>query len=120
MRKQILQKNIHPKTEEDYVFIKSEYLQTYLNFVKENKRILKVIHHKPHLFKVNSAYEKMCDKIFYPAMRSFNVSPEKEPYIFEYFTKGVVAIINKWIELDCKLEIPALIQIIMDCVNYKS
>ena len=40
-------------------------------------------------------------------------------YNLEFFIGGVVAIVHKWLELDCQTEIDKLIEIIIDCVNYQ-
>lgn len=104
---------------ESSIFLTKEYLIPYLNFVKKNKRILKTIHLKPKLFNAEKVYLKMYDKFFYPALNAFNVSEKEKPYIFEYFTKGVVAIIKKWIEKECEDSVDFITKLIIDCVGYK-
>lgn len=108
-------KNDNPRPD---FFITEEYLIPYLSFVKKNKRTLKTIHDNPKLFNVKNKYNIMCEKIFYPAIKSYLVSQKEIPYILEYYTKGVVAIINKWIELDCEDSIEYLTKLIISCVNY--
>ena len=101
-----------------YFFITEEYIVPYLTFVKKNKRVLKTIHDNPKLFNVKKEYNSMCENIFYPAVKSFLVGKKEIPYILEYYTKGVVAIINKWIELNCEDSIEYLSKLIIGCVNY--
>lgn len=95
------------------------YLVPYLNFVKNNKRVLKTIHSKPQLFNAQKVYMKMCTQFFYPAINAFNVGEKEKPYIFEFFTKGVVAIIKKWIEKECEDSVDFIIKLIVDCVGYR-
>ena len=57
--------------------ITEEYLIPYLNFCKKNKRVLKLVHQKPHLFHNDIVYKKMYDTIFYPAISQF-LSKENE------------------------------------------
>ena len=98
--------------------ITDEYLEPYLAFVQKNKRVLNLIHQKPQLFGVEKAYIKMQQQIFYPVILGF-VSDEKEAeYKLEYYTKGVLGIVNKWTKNNCDLEIKELISIIKDCVGY--
>lgn len=107
------------KTKEDAYLITDKQLIPYLTFVKQNRKILKLIHEKPHLFQSKNTYKKMYDAIFYPAI-SFFVNEEKERiYCLEFYTGGVVAIIHKWLELDCITEIDELIKIIKSCINYR-
>ena len=106
-------------SKEDAFLITDEQLVSYLNFVKKNKRVLKLIHSKPHLFKSNIAYKKMYDTVFYPAISCFLQEENEKIYNLEFFTGGISSIINKWLELDCVTEIEDLIDIIKRCVNYK-
>lgn len=101
------------------ILITKEYLMPYLQFVKNNKQLLKLIHSKPELFNAEKVYSDMCTQFFYPALDLFSVNSKEKPYIFEYFTKGVVAIINKWVEKECEDSIEFIIKVINDCVGYK-
>lgn len=96
-----------------------EYLTPYLIFCKKNRRILKLVHQKPHLFKNDNAYQKMYDKIFYPAISQFIKDETQKVYNLEFFTQGVVGIIKKWLALDCVTEIDELIAVIKNCVGYQ-
>ena len=106
------------KTKEESFFITDERLIPYLKFVKENKRVLKLIHQKPQLFQAKKTYQQMYDKIFYPAISKFITKENERLYKLEYYTAGVVAIINKWIELDCVTEMEELVKIIKNCIGY--
>ena len=106
------------ESKKDAFLITDNMLIPYLNFVKTNKRILKLIHSKPKLFNAKSTYKQFYDTVFYPAV-SFFVSDEKEKtYYLEFFTGGVTSVINKWIEQDCITEIDDLVVIIKKCINY--
>ena len=60
----------------------------------------------------------MYDRIFYPAISQFVKDENEKIYSLEYFTQGVIGIINKWLELDCITEIEDLIEIIKNCIGY--
>ena len=106
-------------TSKDNAFlITDSQLVPYLNFCKKNKRILKLVHQKPHLFQTEKTYKNMYDNIFYPAISQFLKDENQKVYNLEFFTQGVAGIIKKWIELDCKTEIPELIEIIKNCVGF--
>jgi AcrR family transcriptional regulator len=113
------EKNPHEaNSSSDAFLITEKYLTPYLNFCKKNKRILKLIHQKPHIFQSERVYRKMYDRIFYPAVAQFIEDETQRIYNLEFFTQGVVGIVRKWIELDCETEIDDLIKIIKDCVGY--
>ena len=90
----------------------------YLNFCKNNKRVLKVIYKKPLLFNSEQAYKKMYDNIFYPAISQFVNNETKKIYNLEFFTQGVAGIIRKWIDLDCITEVDEIVEIIKACVGF--
>lgn len=101
----------------DVMFIKPEFIVPYLEFVKKNARIFKAIRSKPKAFGADSAYQKMCNEVFYPILDKFNVEKERKPYVLEFFTKGILGIVNKWIATDCKDEISLVTDIIMGCFS---
>ena len=104
--------------EKNAFLLTEDYLIPYLKFCKKNKRILKLVHQKPHLFQNEKAYKKMYDAIFYPAISQFLQDETQKIYNLEFFTQGVTGIIHKWIQLDCATEIEELIKIIKDCISY--
>ena len=105
-------------TKDKVFLITEEFLIPYLNFCKKNKRILNTIHQKPQLFQNEKAYKKMYDTIFYPAISQFLSSETQRIYYLEFFTQGVLGVIRKWMELDCKTEIEELTVIIKNCIGY--
>ena len=102
----------------DAFFITNEFLIPYLNFCKENKRILKLINKKPQFFQNKESYQKMYNLIFYPAISQFVNNENERIYLLEFFTRGISAIVHKWLELDCSTQTEELIDIIKRCVNY--
>lgn len=106
------------KSRKDAFLITDEQLIPYLNFVKQNKRILRLIKKKPQLFQARKTYQQMYDKIFYPAISQFVLQEDERIYNLEFYTSGVSAIVHKWLELDCVTNINDLIDIIKKCVNY--
>ena len=109
----------HITSKAEAFLLTDEQLIPYLQFVKENKRVLRLIHEKPQLFQAGKAYQSMYERVFYPAISQFLTDEDERIYFLEFFTKGVVAIVNKWLSLDCKTEIGDLLKIIKRCVDYQ-
>lgn len=105
-------------SKEELFFIDDENLIPYLTFVKENKKIYKLINNKPYTFqsqaKLNSFYNDIFDKV----LEKYNVSKEEKDYVFSYYTFGTVAIIQKWLEKDCIDEIPFIVEMIKKLIGY--
>lgn len=102
---------------EDLFFLTPEYLKPYLMFIKDNKRVFKIIHKKPYLFNVDATFQKMYKEVFDPILNKFNVEKNKKIFIFEFFTNGVVGLIMKWVNLNCEEDIDNILNIILDCVQ---
>lgn len=102
---------------EDLVFLTPEYLKPYLTFIKDNKRVFKIIHKKPYLFNVDATFQKMYKEVFEPILNKFDIEKNKKIFIFEFFTNGVVGLIMKWVNLNCEEDIDNILNIILDCVQ---
>lgn len=113
-----VQAPFHITSKEEAFLITDEKLVPYLEFVKQNKRVLKLINKKPQLFRARITYQNMYAKIFYPAISQYVSREDEKIYNLEFYTRGVVAIIHKWLELNCVTEIDKLVEIIKNCVNY--
>ncbi len=88
------------------------FLKPYLTFIKENKKIYKLMHDKPQLFNLNKITRKLYKEIFDIALTNFKVKEAEKKYIFAFYTEGVIGIIKRWIDDDCKDEIDFIIDII--------
>lgn len=105
-------------SKEELFFIDDDNLIPYLNFVKENKKIYKLINAKPYIFKSQSKLNSFYVDIFDKVLEKYNVSKEEKDYVFSYYTFGTVAIIQKWLERDCVDEISFIVEIIKKLIGY--
>lgn len=116
--KNILLKNFNSKPAEEMFLITPEYIIPYLNFIKKNIKLYRVIHSNPLLFKVDFTYQKMREEIFYPILSKFNIKNDKKPYILGFYTRGIFEIINEWISQNCKDSVETITNIIIECVDF--
>ena len=89
-----------------------KYLRPYLSFIKENKKIYRLMHEKPYLFHIDKITNRLYKDIFDIALTNFKVKEEEKKYIFSFYTEGVMGIIKRWLEEDCNDEIDLIIGII--------
>ena len=101
----------------ELILVNKNYLVPYLNYIKQNEKIFKLIYDKPELFNSKESFQNMYDNIFQPILERFNVPKNEQIYIFEYYSKGVIAIILKWVSLSCKEDIDFVISMIEKCLN---
>ena len=79
-----------------------------------------MIHNKPYVFNNEKVFNKMKDEIFLPAIDKFNVEKKEQSYVIEFFTRGVVGIVIKWLEDDCVDSIEHIVGVIYSCVGLKN
>ena len=113
---------INPQISEksDLFLINDKYLVPYLNLIKEHKKIYKLIHNKPHIFNNQKAYKELYKNLFEIILDKYGVLNEEKEYVFVYFSFGVLAIIDKWIEKDCKDDVYKVVGLIKKLVGYTS
>lgn len=114
-KKQLI--DIRTDNAEDAFLITPEYIEPYLNFVKENKEVFKLIHEKPHLFNNRKAFEKMYSEIFSHILDKFGVDDARKPYIFDFYSQGVLAIVMKWVDRGCKESVDFITELITDVIE---
>lgn len=104
----------------DLFFIDDNHLIPYLNFIKENKKIYKLIHDNPFIFRKQEALDLMYNNIFSIILDKYGVSNEEKEYVFSFFSFGLVAIIQKWIEKDCVDDINKIANIMKSVIRYSN
>ena len=90
---------------EDLLLINDENLIPYLNFIKENKNIYKVLKNHPQLFNANKTYEQMFRKLFVPIMNRFGLDEKWHKYLMDFYISGLTSIILDWVYDDCKIPV---------------
>ena len=99
-------------------FITDAYLIPYLNFIKENKKIYTLIHDKPLIFKKQQTFKKLYTELFSVILDRYGVLESQKEYIFSYFSFGLVAVIQKWIENDCKDDIEEMAKLMRNLIGH--
>ncbi len=108
---------IKGKQKEDLILITPKYLLPYLNHVKEHKVVYKVSNKHPTLMQSNEKYSYLQNKILFPIFDIFNIDENERKYISAYYIKGVYAIVDEWINGNCKDDANAICELIIKCVR---
>ena len=90
---------------EDLLLINDDNLIPYLNFIKENKNIYKVLKNHPQLFNANKTYEQMFIKLFVPIMNRFGLDEKWHKYLMDFYISGLTSIVLDWVYDDCKIPV---------------
>ena len=90
---------------EDLLLINDDNLIPYLNFIKENKNIYKVLKNHPQLFNASKTYEQMFKKLFVPIMNRFGLDEKWHKYLMDFYISGLTSIVLDWVYDDCKIPV---------------
>ena len=102
---------------EDLLLITPEYLLPYLEFLKENKAIYKIVYSQPNVFKEQYVVNHLHKNIFEPILNRFLVPKNEQKYMMSFYLSGMGALMVEWIKNDCKEDIQTIINILMKCFN---
>lgn len=106
------------RAKDERFFITPEYLYPFLSFVKENKKTLLLTQKKPHLFQNQKAFDKTYCELFSPILDTYGVPASEKPYVFEFFTKGTLAIVIRWLEDGCRDELGFIAELIIRVIGH--
>ena len=104
---------------EDLLLINDDNLIPYLNFIKENKNIYKVLKNHPQLFNANKTYEQMFRKLFVPIMNRFGLDEKWHKYMMDFYILGISAIVLDWVYDDCKIPVQEITDFIKGLIVKK-
>ena len=90
---------------DDLLLINDDNLIPYLNFIKENKKIYKVLKNHPQLFNANKTYDQMFRKLFVPIMNRFGLDEKWHKYLMDFYISGLTSIVLDWVYDDCKISV---------------
>ena len=102
----------------DGFLITPEYLVPYLNFVRQNRKVYALIMQNAALFGADKTFEKMYDDIFSPVLEKYGVPKNRRQYVFAYYMRGTLAIIETWVKEGCLLGTDEVMSIITDCLPH--
>ena len=101
---------------DELYFITPEYLNPYLNYIKDNKRLFKTATENAGTLRLDETYNRMFDAVFTPILERFQVPPQDRQYIMAFYIRGLIAIITEWIKQGCTDSVEHIISVIRQCV----
>lgn len=110
-------KHINDAPIDDLYLVTPKYLEPYLLFVKENRRLFRTALRHRQLFGFDRTYDYMYKNIFSPILDRFDQPENVKAYLLSFYIKGLMAIVERWLDNDCREEIPEIIAIINTCMG---
>jgi len=103
----------------DLHFITEKYLNPYLSYIRDKRRIFTTALMHGNSFGFEKIYNRMYQYIFDPILTRFNYPPEDHNYVMRFYLNGINAIVTQWLKDDCKASIHDISRIIMICIYGK-
>lgn len=98
-------------------FITEEYLEPFLTYFYENRRVLFTILSHQDLFRCDNTFENLFEHIFNPILSRFQYPEIYRKYVMVFYLNGIMAIVTEWLRGDCKESISEISKIIKFCVH---
>lgn len=111
-----IKKRLQSENLNDLIFISPEYLKPYLEFVKDNKRLFKIVLSNPAVFNAEETFKRLFTEIFSPILDRFRLPNRDKSYIISFYISGIMAIISEWIRNNCADTVERVTDICMRCV----
>ena len=109
--------NISNVPHNELILVSSEFLEPYLNFIKENKAIFTAAYKNPIAMQSGRRFENLSKYVLFPIMTRFSIPENEQPYWVSFFINGCVAIINKWLEGGLKESVQDIEAIMLHCIR---
>ncbi len=104
------------KIDELYL-IDDHYLNPYLNYIKDNKKLFKITLAKTETLNLNKSYQQLYLHILDPIMNRYQINQKERKYIIAFYINGIMAIIKEWLKEDCKESQEEILELIKKCVK---
>ena len=104
--------NVNTAAVSEIYLITPQYLEPYLDFVRENRKLFRLMYDKAETFKAEGMYNVWFSKIFRPILARFGVPDDEQPLIMVFYIKGLIGLISEWIRTDCTMPNEELIKVI--------
>lgn len=92
-----------------------EYLNPYLCYIKEHKRLFRMTLDNAKVLRLNESYDKMFQFVFTPILERHRVPAQDREYMMAFYINGLMAIIAEWLKTDCADSIEHIISVIQVC-----
>ncbi len=98
------------------VFINTEYLVPYLEFVKENQRVFNVAISRPTVIRTNQIFNHLYAETIYPIMKRFGLEEHEIKYKLSFYLQGIFAVICEWIKNGCTETVDVMADLLIRCI----
>lgn len=100
---------------EELYLITPDYLEPYLNFFAEHRRLFFTVMKNAKVLRLDETYTRMFRHIFVPIMERFSIPERDWKYRMAFYINGLIAIVMQWLDSDCADPIEHIIEVMQSC-----
>lgn len=101
----------------DLILVTEDYLNPYLRFISDNKKVYRAAFRNPNSMQANARYESLKRNIIKPILTKFGVPATFHQYYIAYYIEGSMAIVKEWLNNDCSDSVEVIAAVIEECVK---
>lgn len=101
---------------EDLMFITSDYLHPYLEFIRKNQKLYRTAIKHSDILQADRTYQEMFQNIFDPILERFLVPAPMRQYYMIFYLNGIKGVIEQWLKAECEDPIIQMIDVIQNCI----
>lgn len=101
----------------DLVLITEDYLNPYLQFIRDNQKLYRAAFRNPNSMQANVRYGQLKKYLIEPILKKFGIPAPSWKYYIAYYIEGIAAIIKQWLNDGCADSAETVAAIIEECVR---
>ena len=94
-------------------FLSPAYLEPYLTYVKEYRRLFRTALRQSAVLRSEEQFRFLFQEVFSPYMARLGIPERERPYMIQFYLHGILAIVELWLEQDCREPVDDIIEMIL-------
>lgn len=107
---------LHDCPLEELYFMTPAYLTPYLTYIKEHRRVFRAVVEQASVLRMQDAYRQLNRHVLTPILDRYQVPRADQTYLMRFFISGLMAIIDEWVQDDCRDSVEHVIDVMQMCI----
>lgn len=107
---------LHDCPLEELYFMTPAYLTPYLTYIKEHRRVFRAAVEQASVLRMQDAYRQLNRHVLTPILDRYQVPRADQTYLMRFFISGLMAIIDEWVQDDCRDSMEHVIDVMQMCI----
>lgn len=98
----------------DLYLITPHFLEPYLTYISEHKRLFATALKKSDSLRLGDSYDKLFTHVLSRILDRFGIPENRKKYMLKFYIYSIIAVIGEWLKNDCAESIDFIIEIISE------